>query len=82
MAAATSGSSRPRLALVSAAASLMRASARMNGRGNRCPEIGKFRTARCVDAPYRASAGTSISPIESRSVRVGRVTFGPVSVMA
>ena len=78
MAAATSGSSRPRSAFVSAAASLISASARMNRRGNRWPEIGKFRTARCVDAPYSASAGTSISPIESRSVRVVR---GSLSVM-
>ena len=42
----------------------------MNPRGIRWPEIGKFRTARWVDAPYSASAGTAISPIESRSVRV------------
>jgi hypothetical protein len=26
--------------------------------------------ARCVDAPQSASAGTSISPMESRSIRV------------
>ena len=36
----------------------------------RWPEIGKLRTARWVEAPYSASAGTSISPIESRSTRV------------
>ena len=42
----------------------------MNGRGSGWPEIGKLRTARWVEAPYRASAGTSISPIESRSMRV------------
>ena len=42
----------------------------MNGRGKRCPEIGKLRTARWVEAPYNASAGTAISPIESRSIRV------------
>ena len=34
------------------------------------PEIGKLRTARWVEAPYSASAGTAISPIESRSIRV------------
>ena len=70
IASATSASSRPSSAFVSAAASLIRASARMKRRGNRWPEIGKLRTARCVDAPYSASAGTSISPIESRSIRV------------
>ena len=70
-------SSSPSAAFVSAAASLTSASARMNARGNRLPEIGKLRTARCVEAPYRASAGTSISPIESRSIRVaGRAVFG------
>jgi flavin reductase (DIM6/NTAB) family NADH-FMN oxidoreductase RutF len=36
----------------------------------RWPEIGKLRTARWVEAPYIASAGTSISPMESRSMRV------------
>src|SRR5678816_2491143 len=34
------------------------------------PETGKFSTARCVEAPYRTSAGTSISPIVSFSTRV------------
>ena len=33
------------------------------------PLIGKFSTARCVEAPYRASSGTFISPMESRSIR-------------
>ncbi len=42
----------------------------MNRRGNRSPEIGKLSTARWVEAPYKASAGTAISPIESRSMRV------------
>ena len=37
------------------------------------PETGKFKTARCVLAPQRAFAGTSISPIVSRSTR-----FSPV----
>ncbi len=36
----------------------------------RWPEIGKLSTARWVEAPYMASAGTSISPMESRSMRV------------
>src|SRR5690348_8288693 len=70
MAAARSASSRPRSELTSAAACLISAWARMNRRGNRCPEIGKLMTARCVEAPYSASAGTSMSPIESRSTRV------------
>ena len=34
------------------------------------PLIGKFSTARAVLAPYNASAGTVISPMLSRSVRV------------
>jgi hypothetical protein len=42
----------------------------MNGRVNRYPEIGKFSTARCVDAPHNALAGTVIGPIESFSIRV------------
>ena len=37
--------------LVSAAASLISASARRKRRGMRWPEIGKLRTARWVDAP-------------------------------
>ena len=56
--------------MVSAAACLISASARRNRRGSGVPEIGKFRTARWVEAPYSASAGTSISPMESRSIRV------------
>ena len=70
MASAFAASSSPSPAFVSAAATLTSASARRNRRGMRCPEMGKLRTARCVDAPYRASAGTSISPMESRSIRV------------
>ena len=35
----------------------------------RCPEIGKFSTARCVCARHLASAGTRTSPIESCSMR-------------
>ena len=46
----------------------------MKRRGNRWPEIGKLRTARWVEAPYSASAGTSISPIESFSTRVRGVS--------
>ena len=36
------------------------------------PLIGKLSTARCVDAPYNASSGTAISPMESRSLRMQR----------
>ena len=60
----------PRARFVSAAATLISARARRKRRGIGWPEIGKLRTARCVDAPYRASAGTSTSPMESRSIRV------------
>ena len=49
----------------------------MNDRGKPRPLIGKFNTARMVDAPYRASAGTSISPIESRSI----LTLGRVDIV-
>ena len=47
----------------------------MNPRGIGWPLIGKLRTARWVEAPYRASAGTAISPIESRSMRVSMPTI-------
>ena len=77
--AALAASSSPRPWFVSAAASFTRASARRKRRGIRWPEIGKLRTARWVEAPYRASAGTSISPMESRSMRVAGV--GVVSVL-
>jgi hypothetical protein len=40
------------------------------------PEIGKLSTARWVEAPYSASAGTAISPIESRSIRVAARSGG------
>ena len=42
----------------------------MKRRGKPWPEIGKFITARCVEAPYSASAGTLTSPID-RARRVG-----------
>ena len=62
-------------ALARAAASLISPRTRINGRVKRSPLIGKLRTARCVEAPYQASAGTSIGPIESRSVRVSGITL-------
>jgi hypothetical protein len=40
--------------------------------------MGKFSTARCVVAPYNASAGTVISPMESFSIRVAVVAVRPV----
>ena len=41
----------------------------MKGLGISRPEMGKFYTALAVWAPYRASAGTRISPSESFSMR-------------
>ena len=55
--------------MTSAAAALIRPSARMNSRGIGRPEIGKFCTARWVCAPHSASAGTCSSPMLSRSMR-------------
>src|SRR6516164_1465445 len=42
----------------------------MTRRGTGQPETGKLRTARWVEAPYRASEGTSMGPMVSFSVRV------------
>jgi hypothetical protein len=44
-------------------------------RGTGRPETGKFRTARCVDAPYRTFAGTVISPIVSFSTKLAKWTL-------
>ena len=55
--------------LASAAAFLMRASAAICAGSRPAPEIGKFSTARCVCALYRADAGTRTSPIVSCSMR-------------
>jgi hypothetical protein len=41
----------------------------MNARQGCNPEMGKFKTARCVWMPYIAWAGTGSSPSESRSIR-------------
>jgi len=60
-------SSKPKPMLVLAAASLTSPSARMKERGNRRSLMGKFSTALMVEAPYNASAGTSMGPMESRS---------------
>ena len=40
--------------------------------------MGKFSTARCVEAPCRMSEGTSISPMESRSVLVVMIRIVPL----
>ncbi|MNV70150.1 hypothetical protein D3C71_1630960 [compost metagenome] len=69
MALPTPLGSRPRPVFTSAAAPLIRPSARMKARGMRCPDTGKFSTARWVCAPHRASAGTCSSPMLSCSVR-------------
>ena len=56
--------------LTSAAARLISAIGQINAGYCFSPLIGKFSTARCVCAPYSASAGTSIVPSESFSLRV------------
>ncbi len=66
---AISSSSTPSRALTVAAAPLIRASASMWARSSRCPETGKFSTARCVWARHLAPAGTRTSPMESCSTR-------------
>ena len=60
-----------------AAAALIQPSARTKARGKRSPLMGKFSTARAVCAPYKASAGTRISPMVSRSLRSGMPLFSP-----
>ncbi|KIF05522.1 hypothetical protein PL81_12745 [Streptomyces sp. RSD-27] len=69
MASEVSSSSTPSSALTRAAAALIRARASMWARSRRCPESGKFSTARWVWARHLACAGTRTSPMESRSVR-------------
>src|SRR5687767_10120223 len=71
MAANIASSRRPSAWLARAEACLITPSAHRNRRGKRCPEIGKFSTARAVVAPYSASSGTWTSPIESCTVRIG-----------
>ena len=68
MAVAFSSLSNPRSRLTSAAARFTAASARMSSRGICSVEIWKYCKERCVCAPHRRSAGTSIGPKESRSV--------------
>ena len=58
------------LGWIKAAAAFSSPSARRKRRGKRSPLTGKFATARAVEAPHNASAGTATSPSESRRVRV------------
>ena len=77
MARDNAGSSCPSPSLTTAADCLTWPIARMNARLNLRSLIGKFSSARRVLAPYRASAGTSSSPIESRSTRTAPVIGSP-----
>ena len=61
--------SRPRRQFARAAAFFTSANAETISRGMRSVPMGKFSWLRSVCAPHRASAGTRISPIESRSTR-------------
>ena len=78
MAAARSPSTRPSSAFALAHADFRTPYARTIDMGTGRPLIGKLSTARCVLAPYSTSAGTSIVPMESFSVRV----FEAVIVLA
>jgi len=69
IASAMSASSTFSSAFTFAAAPLIRASASMWARSMRCPDTGKFSTARCVCARHFACAGTLTSPMESCSMR-------------
>jgi hypothetical protein len=63
--------------LTSAHAFLTRARARMSPGGMRSPEILKCCSERWVWAPQRRSAGTSMGPKVSFSVRVAEVMASP-----
>ena len=66
--------------LTCAAAFLIRPIARMNERGNRSGLIWKFRPRRRGLGPVIGLDGTSISPIESRSLRVlAKASLSPAS---
>ncbi len=72
MARVRSAGSRPSAWLTRAEARLTCTSARISSAGWRSPEMSKFCSERCVCAPHRRSAGTSMGPKVSRSVRVLR----------
>src|SRR5690606_15319370 len=59
----------PKSALTLAQLAFNTASTRIKSLENRWWLTGKFKTARCVDAPYSEPLGTSIAPMESFSVR-------------
>ena len=63
-------SSSPSARFTTAEARLTSANARMISRGCCSPEMAKFCSERCVWAPHNLSAGTSMGPKVSRSVRV------------
>ncbi len=69
IASAVAGSSAPSARFTVAQARLTSASARTSSGGIRSPEIRKCCSERCVCAPHRRAAGTSISPKLSRSIR-------------
>src|SRR5688572_23556532 len=71
---AVSFGNKPRSRLAMAHAHFTRPRLRTNSGGSGIPLTGKLSTARWVLAPHRASAGTSMGPIESFSTRVA--TFG------
>src|SRR5690554_2787185 len=60
--------SKPRFKLVSAAQYLINATARIKAKGSFTSLILKLSMARCVCAPYNASAGTCTSPKLSFSI--------------
>jgi len=63
--------------LTAAASALINPNAQKNRRGKTRPETGKLRRARSLCAPQYASAGTSISPRLSRSLRVAAIVSSP-----
>ena len=77
MASPRSWSSNPRDTLACAAATFTIPRHAMKFWESRRLEIVKFSTARCVEAPHRASCGTCFSPMESRSSRIF-IAFPPI----
>jgi len=67
---ALSSDSYPSSQFTRAHARLTSARARMISSGMRSQEMSNNSSERCVYAPHSRSAGTSIEPNESRSVRV------------
>ena len=69
IALASFSSSLPSSRLACAQAAFRWPNAWITAAGTGSCATGKLSTARAVEAPYSASAGTCISPIVSRSVR-------------